>query len=230
MQTGIYRVTFSLPPEIPSHITELPKIVILECHFNCHKFQQFLLFTDSSYTTITATKNFGNIVISSLYRWENWGAERVTCLMLPRKSTVNMFLECKCLTLCFVFHSVFLLYHSFHHILFLLPSNSSANLALLYTLNFTDPYSQALSSVICVPQCHHQLWFSHGCPDQICGHSLPVSCPFSKLCCLFSASIPFIVYLFILQLCLTWDGQASLQSNNNLFSCNAGIVLWPWKW
>ena len=67
MQTGFYRVTFSLPPEILSHITELPKIVILEHHFNCHKFQQFLLFIDSSYMTITATKIFSNIVIYSLY-------------------------------------------------------------------------------------------------------------------------------------------------------------------
>jgi len=49
----IYRVTFSLPPEMPSHITELTKIVILECHFNCHKLQQFLLFTDSSYMTVS---------------------------------------------------------------------------------------------------------------------------------------------------------------------------------
>ena len=51
MQTGFYRVTFSLPPERPSHITELTKIVILECHFNCHKLQQFLSFTDSSCMT-----------------------------------------------------------------------------------------------------------------------------------------------------------------------------------
>ena len=49
MQTGFYMVTFSLPPEMPSHITELTKIVNLECHFSCHKLQQFLLFTDSSY-------------------------------------------------------------------------------------------------------------------------------------------------------------------------------------
>lgn len=230
MQTRIYRVTFSLPPEIPSHITELRKIVILECHFNCHKFQQFLLFTHYSYMTITATKIFGNIVISSLYRWENWGAERLTCLMLPRKPTVNMFLECNCLTLCFVFHSVFLLFHSFHHILCLLPSNSSANLALLYTLNFIDPYSQAFSSVMCVPQCHCQLWFSHGCPDQFCGHSLPVLRPFSKLV-VFSLHLFLLLFIFfILRLCLTGDCQASLQSNNNLFSCNAGIVVWPWKW
>ena len=67
MQTGFNKVTFSLPPEILSHITEFLKIVILECYFNCHKFQQFLLFIDSSYMTITATKFFSNIVISSLY-------------------------------------------------------------------------------------------------------------------------------------------------------------------
>lgn len=61
--------------------------------------------------TITATKIFSNIVISSFCRWKNWGAERLTCLMLPRKSTVNTFLESKCLSplfkfcfsLCFLF-------------------------------------------------------------------------------------------------------------------------------
>ena len=103
-----------------------------------------------------------------------------------------MFLESKCLSplFKFCFSLCFLaLPYSFHHVLFLLPSNSSANLALLYTLNFTDPCSQAFGSAMCVSQCHCQLCFLHGCPDQFCGHSLPVLCPFSKLCCLFSASI-----------------------------------------
>lgn len=139
---------------------------------------------------------------------------RLTCLMLPRKSTVNMFIESKCLSplFKFCFSLCFLtLPYSFHHALFFLPSNSSANLALLYTLNFTDPCSQAFSSSMCVSQCHCQLWFLHGCPDQFCGHSLPVLFPFSKLCCLFSASIPFI-YFFMMQLCLTGDCQASLHS------------------
>lgn len=121
------------------------------------------------------------------------------CLMLPRKSTVNMFLESKCLSplfkfcflLCFLTLPVSIIYSSCS------PPIPLQTWFLLYTLNFTDHCSQAFSSLMCVSQCHFQLWFLHGCPDQFCGHSLPVLCPFSKLCCLCFASIPFI-YFFIL--------------------------------
>ena len=230
MQTGFYRVTFSLLPEMPSHITELTKIVILECHFNCNKLQQFLLFTDSSYMTITAVKKkINNSIISSFYRQENWGTERRT-----RKLTVNIFLESKglsslfkfCFSLCFLTLS-----HRLHHTLFVLPSNSSANLALLYALSLTDSCSQAFSSAMCVCcKCHCQLWFSHGCLDQFCGHSLSVLCPFFKLCCLF---IPYILKKFFFHSAIVsywrqiWNITRFPQQFVLLLYC-WDFVVWPW--
>lgn len=117
-------------------------------------------------------------------------AQKINSKHVPRIQVSQPFVQ-------ILFFIMFSYFTSFHHILFLLPSNSSANLVLLYTLNFTDHCSQAFSSLMCVSQCHFQLWFLHGCPDQFCGHALRVLCPFSKLCCLCFASIPFI-YFFIL--------------------------------
>ena len=225
MQTGFYRVTFSLLPEMPSHITELTKIVILECHFNCNKLQQFLLFTDSSYMTITAVKKkINNSIISSFYRQENWGTERRT-----RKLTVNIFLESKglsslfkfCFSLCFLTLS-----HRLHHTLFVLPPIP------------LQIWLFCMHSVLLI------LALKHSALPCVCVVNVIVNCGSHMvaltnfvdthcLCCVPSSN--FVVFsfhmflknfFFTLQLCLTGDKcETSLDSHNNLFfSCIAGIL------
>ena len=61
---------FSLPLEMPFYPTNLPEIVLLACHSNCHNLQRFLLFIDSSSTTesIRAAKILNNILTASFSR------------------------------------------------------------------------------------------------------------------------------------------------------------------